>query len=57
MKHLAANCTLFDEEKIEFLNAKVNTNTGRSRLDIDWISPVPAMLADWPVVQPENAER
>jgi hypothetical protein len=24
VKHLAANCTLFDEEKIEFLNAKVH---------------------------------
>ncbi len=23
MKHIAGNCTLFDDEKIEFLNAKV----------------------------------
>jgi hypothetical protein len=23
IKHIAANCTLFDEELIEFLNAKV----------------------------------
>lgn len=23
VKHIAANCTLFDEEKIEFRNAKV----------------------------------
>jgi hypothetical protein len=24
VRHLAANCTLFDEEKIEFFNAKVS---------------------------------
>ena len=53
LEHIAANCTLFDEELIEFLNAKA------SRLCILFVSIAgtsPFRLPDWALVQPAHAE-
>ena len=54
VKHLAANCMLFDEEKIEWLNAKVKEieiKSQKMNANIFFLN-----FSDWPLVQPPDAK-
>ena len=45
VRHIAANCTLFDEELIEFLNAKVSYSLCLSNACFAYPSPLSVLTA------------